>query len=146
VARFFHLDEARALLPRVEKVIRSAVQAKTNYDQCEQALQNLMQRIMIMGGILVDRLAVENMKSVKESSTERLKTALEEIGEIGCVVKDLDTGLVDFPTLFQGEEVYLCWRMDEPDIQFWHGVHEGFAGRRPIDKHFEDNHQGRDPN
>jgi hypothetical protein len=146
VSRFFHLDEARALLPRVEKVIRSAVQAKTNHEQCEQALQNLMQRIMIMGGILVDRLAVENMKSVNESSTERLKAALEEMGEIGCVVKDLDAGLVDFPTLFQGEEVYLCWRMDEPDIQFWHGVHEGFAGRRPIDKHFLDNHQGREPN
>ncbi len=145
MSRFFHLDEARALLPRVEKVIRSAVQAKSSHDQCEQALQNLMQRIMLMGGILVDRLAVENMKSVKETSGERLKAAIEEIGEIGCLVKDLEAGLVDFPTLFQGEEVYLCWRMDEPDIQFWHGVHEGFAGRRHIDQHFLDNHQGRSP-
>lgn len=146
MSRFFTLHEARALLPRVEKIVRSAMQAKTNHDQCEQALQNLMQRIMIMGGILVDRLAVENMKSVNESSTERLKAALDEMGDLGCIVKDLDAGLVDFPTLFQGEEVYLCWRMDETDIQFWHGVHEGFDGRRPIDKHFEDNHQGREPN
>lgn len=146
MSRFFTIHDARALLPRVEKVIRAAVQAKTNHDQCEQGLQNLMQRIMIMGGILVDRMAVENMKSVKETSTERLKAAMEEIGEIGCLVKDLEQGLVDFPTLFQGEEVYLCWRMDEADIRFWHGVHEGFAGRKTIDKHFLDNHQGRDPN
>ena len=58
------------------------------------------------------------------------------------MVKDLDVGLVDFPTLFRGEEVYLCWRMDEDDIDYWHGVHEGFAGRRPIDQQFIDNHRG----
>ena len=57
-------------------------------------------------------------------------------------MKDLDVGLVDFPTLFRGEEVYLCWRMDEDDIDHWHGVNEGFAGRKPIDKHFVDNHRG----
>ena len=45
----------------------------------------------------------------------------------GVLVKDLDVGLVDFPTLFLGEEVYLCWRMDEDDIEHWHGVNEGFA-------------------
>ena len=146
MARFFSIEEARALLPRVERVIRSAVQAKTNQEQCEQALQGLVQRIMIMGGLLVDRPAVENLKSVNEASTEKLKAAFEEIGEIGCLVKDLEMGLVDFPTLFQGEEVYLCWRMDEPDIHFWHGVHEGFGGRKTIDKHFLENHQGRDPN
>ena len=49
---------------------------------------------------------------------------------------------VDFPTLFQGEEVYLCWRMDEDDIDHWHGVNEGFVGRKPIDQHFVDNHRG----
>ena len=146
MSRYFSLEEARALLPRVEKAIRSAAQAKANHDQCEQSLQNLVQRIMIMGGILVDRLAVENMKSVKDSSMERLKAAMEEIGEIGCLVKDLEQGLVDFPTLFQGEEVYLCWRMDEPDIHFWHGVHEGFGGRKAIDQYFLDNHQGSEPN
>ena len=60
------------------------------------------------------------------------------------VVKDLDVGLVDFPTFYRGEEVYLCWRMDESDIDHWHGVHEGFAGRKEIDRHFVENHRGED--
>jgi hypothetical protein len=67
---------------------------------------------------------------------------MERIEEMGVVVKDLDVGLVDFPTLFRGEEVYLCWRMDEDDIDHWHGVNEGFAGRKPIDQHFVENHRG----
>ena len=62
--------------------------------------------------------------------------------ETGCLVKDLDKGLVDFPTLFRGEEVYLCWKMDEPAIQFWHSVEEGFSGRKQIDQEFRDNHRG----
>lgn len=109
-------------------------------------MQSLIQRIMIMGGIQVDRTVVETIKSQRERNGERLKSALEEIQEIGCVVKDLDIGLLDFPTLFRGEEVYLCWRMDEADIEFWHGVHEGFQGRKRIDQDFVDHHQGSEPN
>jgi hypothetical protein len=145
VPRFFNLTEARELLPRVERAIRTAVQSKSNHDQAEQALHNLAQRILLMGGILVDRVGVENLRNLKTSSAERLKGAVEDIDAIGCLIKDLDAGLVDFPTLFKGQEVYLCWRMGEPDIQFWHGVHEGFAGRKSIDKHFLDNHAGRPP-
>ena len=69
---------------------------------------------------------------------------MERIDELGVQVKDLETGLVDFPTLFRGEEVYLCWRMDEADIDHWHGVHEGFDGRKAIDRAFLDNHRGDD--
>jgi hypothetical protein len=61
------------------------------------------------------------------------------------VVKDLDTGLLDFPTLYQGREVYLCWRLGESQINYWHGVDEGFAGRKAIDDDFLANHgDGRD--
>jgi hypothetical protein len=146
MARFFTLQDARGELPRVERVIRDAVASKSRYTEADQSIQTLTHRIMIMGGILVDRAVVEETNSLRERSAERLKSALEEIEEIGCVVKDLDVGLVDFPTLLRGEEVYLCWRMGEPDIEFWHGVHEGFAGRKPIDQDFVEHHQGREPN
>jgi len=121
--------------------VRAAVQAKSNQDQAEQGLHGLIQRIMLMGGITVDQLAVESMKQMRTSSMERLKAALDEISETGALLKDLDTGLVDFPTLLQGEEVYICWRLDEPDITHWHNVHEGVDGRRPIDRFFLDNHR-----
>ena len=72
----------------------------------------------------------------------RLREAIEQMQELGCVIKDLDTGLLDFPTLFRGKEVYLCWKLGEPSIGFWHGVDEGFRGRKPIDQDFLDHHEG----
>jgi hypothetical protein len=146
MAHFFTLEEARQCLPEVERAVRAAVDAKTQYDQSEQAFQNLLIRIMMSGGILVDRLSVELMRSSRQTHGDRMKSALEEIREMGCLIKDLEEGLVDFPTLLRGEEVYLCWRLGETDISFWHGVHEGFAGRRAIDQFFVDNHQGSEPN
>jgi hypothetical protein len=61
--------------------------------------------------------------------------AVNKIQETGCVVKDLDTGLIDFPSLLDGQEVYLCWKVGEDRIEYWHGLHEGFAGRKPLDNH-----------
>jgi hypothetical protein len=107
-------------------------------------MQELAQRILMLGGISVDTATAEKWKTQRDSSAQALKQALEKIEEIGVVVKDLDVGLVDFPTLYRGEEVYLCWRMDESDIGHWHGVHEGFAGRKEIDRHFVENHRGED--
>lgn len=140
--RYFTLAEARAALPVVGRSIREAVQAKARHAEAEKAIQDLVQRILIMGGINVDTAAAEAWKGQYDSNAQNLKNAMERIEDLGVLVKDLDIGLVDFPTLFGGEEVYLCWRMDEDDIDYWHGVNEGFKGRRPIDKHFVDNHRG----
>jgi hypothetical protein len=140
--RYFTLAEARAALPVVGRSIREAVQAKAHYMEAEQAIQNLAQRILMMGGLNVDTAAAEAWKAQYDSNAQTLKNSMERIEDLGVLVKDLDIGLVDFPTLFRGEEVYLCWRMDEDDIDHWHGVNEGFNGRRPIDKHFVDNHRG----
>jgi hypothetical protein len=67
---------------------------------------------------------------------------MDSIQEIGCLVKDLDIGLLDFPTLYRGREVYLCWRLGEQRIEHWHGVDEGFRGRKPVDDDFRENHRG----
>ena len=141
MAEYFTLTEARALLPAVGRTIRDAVQAKGRYDDAAEYLHNLGQRILMQGGMAVDTAIAEAWKTQRDTSGQTLKSALEKIGELGVLVKDLDTGLVDFPTLYHGEEVYLCWRMDEDDIAFWHGVREGFAGRRAIDAEFLANHR-----
>lgn len=140
--RYFTLAEARAAMPLVGRTIREAVEAKAHYAEAEKAIQDLVQRILMRGGVLVDTEAAEAWKTQLDSNGQTLKTVMERIEEMGVLVKDLDVGLVDFPTLFRGEEVYLCWRMDEDDIDYWHGVQEGFRGRRPIDQHFVDNHRG----
>jgi hypothetical protein len=140
--RYFSLREARAALPAVSRDIRDAVQAKGRYQQADGALHELGQRILMRGGIMVDTAAAEAWKSQRDSGAQTLKNTLGRIEDLGVVVKDLDVGLIDFPTLYRGEEVYLCWRMDEADIDFWHGTQEGFAGRKLIDGEFLSHHSG----
>jgi hypothetical protein len=138
--RHFTLSDAKALLPAVGRLLRDSVQAKGRYEEAETYLHNLSQRIMMRGGMSVDTAAAESWKAQREANAHTLKNTLEKIEQLGVQVKDLDIGLVDFPTLYRGEEVYICWRMDENDIEFWHGVHEGFAGRKEIDADFLANH------
>ena len=57
---------------------------------------------------------------------------LASIQELGCRVTDVEVGLIDFPAIINDEEVYLCWRMDEPVVGYYHGLEEGYAGRRPL--------------
>ena len=140
--RHFTLDEARALLPLVGRTVREAVLSKGRYEEGETYLQELSQRILMRGGMTVDTATAEAWKTQRDSNAQTLKSAIGRLEEIGVLIKDLDAGLVDFPTLYRGEEVYLCWRMDENDIQHWHGVHEGFAGRKEIDRYFIENHRG----
>lgn len=142
MSRRFTLEQAESLLPDIEITIRDAVSSKTSFAEAESALQAITQRVMMLGGVLVDRNVVQNNKTRRDNSAERLKTAIEKIQEMGCVIKDIDVGLVDFPTLFRGEEVYLCWKLGESGIRLWHGTSEGFAGRKPIDDDFLENHRG----
>ncbi len=126
--------------------MRDALALKSEYQEAEEAWQGFQRHVMIQGGVLVDRAQMLEHKNRRESSVLHLKETLEKIQEYGVLVKDLDIGLIDFPTLFRGEEVYLCWKLGESGIQFWHGVHEGFRGRKPIDRDFLEHHQGERPN
>jgi hypothetical protein len=142
MAKLFTLDEAQRLLPEVERLMRSAIDARADYQQAEAAIHSMSERIMLLGGVMVDREKALQAKTRREQAAAVLRNAIESIQEMGCLVKDLDTGLVDFPTLFRGTEVYLCWKLGESGIDFWHGVEEGFRGRKPIDKEFLDHNKG----
>jgi hypothetical protein len=138
----FTLAEAQSLIPQVEVLLRRAIAAKSSFEEAERDLQGLSERIMLMGGLAVNRERSLGIRNRRETAAAELREAMESVQEIGCVVKDLDIGLIDFPTLFRGVEVYLCWKLDEPGIAFWHGVEEGFRGRKAIDQDFRDHHRG----
>jgi len=140
--RRFSLTEAESLLPEIETILREAVSLKSQYQEAEQAIAAFAQRVAMQGGVVVDRGSVLRSRAQRDGLGVRLKEAMERLEQYGCVVKDLDIGLVDFPTLFHGREVYLCWRMGETGIRYWHGVDEGFAGRKQIDSEFLENHEG----
>jgi hypothetical protein len=67
-----------------------------------------------------------------QRESQAVTQAAERLERLGVLVKDLDTGLVDFPALHEGEEVLLCWQLGEDEVAHWHGVDEGFAGRKPL--------------
>ena len=142
MARRFTLAEAQSLIPEVGRLLRDAVSLKGAYQEAEQAIQTWNQRITMMGGVMVDRNQAIDTRKRRDTSAASLRSAIEQVQAIGCVVKDLDIGLIDFPTEFRGEEVYLCWKLGEPKIEFWHPVTEGFRGRKAIDQDFLDNHRG----
>jgi hypothetical protein len=106
----------------------------------------VQRQVAMMGGMRIDAARAVHLRKQMDDSAEGLKRALESIQEMGVQVKDLEVGLVDFPTWFNGEEVLLCWRLGERGIAHWHGMTEGFRGRKPIDREFVDNHSGDDAN
>ena len=142
MSKRFTLAEAQRLIPRVDRLLRDAVAVKAEYDEAESAIQSFTERVMMMGGMDVDRSVALDARNRRDSAAGRLRAAIQQVQEIGCVVKDLDTGLIDFPTLLHGVEVYMCWKLGEPAIGYWHGVEEGFRGRKSIDQDFRDHHQG----
>ena len=132
--RTFTLDEAHTLLPVLESLLRASISGKKLMEEIDAEMQALTQRIFLNGGTHVDVIATARRKAERAKAEQRAKDALAEIDSIGVQVKDIDTGLLDFPCVVDGRVVLLCWRMGETSITHWHGTQEGFAGRKPIDE------------
>src|SRR5262245_21148128 len=142
MSKRFSLSEAESLIPQVEPLLREGMAMKAEFQAAEQALQSIKERIILTGGIRIGRPTAIEARSRREVSAARLKSIVQQVQDFGCVIKDLDIGLIDFPTEFAGTEVYLCWKLGEDGIGFWHGVDEGFRGRKAIDDDFRRRHRG----
>jgi hypothetical protein len=139
------LLEAESYLPKVERSLQDLRDHKLSYDKCDQELGVIAQRVALAGGMVPPRERIAELRAHKDASVRGMKRAVEELQEIGCLLKDIEIGLVDFPTLYRGQEVYLCWKSGEPGITFWHRIQDGFAGRKPIDSEFLSNHKAFHP-
>jgi hypothetical protein len=131
--RTFTLDEAEAMLPVLESLLRAAMAARKELERVEAEQQAITARVFLSGGMLLDVAACRARKQTQEKALRRLKDALQEIEATGVQVKDLEMGLLDFPCALDGEIILLCWKLGEPRIAHWHGIEEGFKGRKPID-------------
>lgn len=132
----FTLDEAQSLLPVLEALLRRAREGKEAAQEVEDALAELSRRIYLSGGMKVDIASVARQRAELDGHLQRVKESVAEIDAIGVQVKDLDTGLLDFPFRLDDKVVLLCWRMGEPAIEHWHTVESGFQGRQPVDERF----------
>ena len=131
--RTFTVSEAETLLPILESLLRSAMQAKALIEEVDAELEALKSQIFINGGTFVNILAVNKRKDEREKAIQRAKDAVAEIDAAGVQVKDLDIGLLDFPCVVGDEVLFLCWKLGEQGISHWHSTSEGFAGRKVID-------------
>jgi hypothetical protein len=132
-SRTFTLDEAQELLPVLESLLRSAIDGKKVIESADAELQEVARRVFLNGGMSVNTVHLAQRKADREKAVQRVKDAMAEIDAMGVQVKDLDIGLLDFPCEVEGQVILLCWKLGEKGITHWHGVSEGFAGRKPID-------------
>lgn len=132
----FTLDEAQSLLPVLEALLKRALEGKQAAESVESRLADLSRRIYLSGGMRVDISSVARDRAEMESHLGRVRESIAEIDSIGVQVKDLESGLLDFPFKLEDEVVLLCWKMGEPAIEHWHTVEAGFRGRKPVDERF----------
>jgi hypothetical protein len=133
--RTFILEEAQSLLPVLESLLRTSIDGKKLIEEVDTELQEVAHRVFLNGGTFLNIVHLAQRKAEREKAIQRVKDALAEIEASGVQVKDLDTGLLDFPCKVDGRTLLLCWKLGEKSITHWHGTSEGFAGRKPIDEH-----------
>ena len=131
MTKHFTVEEANALLPTVRPVVERMVEHRRELVTQLERQQELTGITKANGGGFNPRLPAD-IDAAVEAAAQELSSCIEELTDLGVQVKDLDTGLVDFPTLRDGEEVLLCWQLGEDEVGWWHTLDGGFAGRRPL--------------
>jgi len=126
--KLFTLEEANAALPRlsilVERLQRAAL-----------SLHEELRSLAAESETDLAALSTEELlrqRPAARSLAEELESVVDEIQATGVVLKDIQLGLIDFPSEREGEVVYLCWQFGEPEVAFWHRMEDGFAGRQPL--------------
>jgi hypothetical protein len=124
-AKLFTVEEANELIPRLEVLVRNLqTQAKRARERAAQAVKD--------AGGSADLEQLARSDPLIRAAMREMSKAAEQINGFGCLLKDIDLGLIDFPGEVEGEVVFLCWQYGEPQVPAWHPVDQGFAARRPL--------------
>ena len=129
--RYFTAQEANDALVEVRPLTEELVGHRRALVELQERQASLTARIAGNGGN-VEPHELENVQERLDEEVAGIARCVARIHEAGALVKDLDDGLVDFPAVHDGKEVLLCWRLGEDEVAFWHGVDEGFSGRKPL--------------
>lgn len=128
MARTFSLDEATALLPRLTELLTEMQERKQAIDTSRAEL-NEMSSVSRGNGRLQE---VQRKQRSAQEAAKQINALLRDLQQLGCELKGLDEGLIDFPAEREGRTVYLCWKLGEERIQYWHELDTGFASRQPL--------------
>jgi hypothetical protein len=130
MAHYFTREEAEALLPQISVVLLDIQIERKSILQTQEELDALRLQAAGNGYHLHERMM--NLQRELSHQAQTLRNLLDELAEFGCVLKDPERGLIDFLSLRNGREIYLCWYLGEEGINFWHYLDTGFAGRQPL--------------
>jgi hypothetical protein len=130
--RLFTLTQAERVRQELEPFLVEAMDCRKKLSGLEDDLSAVSTRIMMMGGVIVPYEKLAKLRMEHQQLQDNMKSALNRILETGCVIKDLDVGLLDFPAVIDNQDVYLCWKLGEDRIRFYHRQDEGFSGRKPL--------------
>jgi hypothetical protein len=129
--RHFSIEEANEALDEVRPLTEELVGHRRSLVKLQERQAAVTTRIAGNGGN-VEPHELEDVQERLDEEVAGIARCVARIHEVGALVKDLDAGLVDFPALRDGEEILLCWRLGEAEVGFWHGLEEGFSGRKPL--------------
>ena len=129
--RVFTPDEANAALSELRPLVEAMVEGKRALDDAQERRDDIAQRIAGNGGG-IPPAELGALEAAVEEAAKTLAGTIGEIQAMGVLVKDLDTGLVDFPGRRAGQDILLCWQLGEDEVAFWHGLEDGYAGRQPL--------------
>lgn len=129
--KFFTVEQANKMLPLVSRIIADITRLATSLRARQERLQHAD---LAAGGSLND-LHEEELHQAREEmekDVEKVKEYQQELEDLGILLKDYFSGLVDFPCWMDGREVYLCWKQGESEVAWWHEIEAGFAGRQSV--------------
>jgi hypothetical protein len=129
--RHFSIEEANEALDEVRPLTEELVGHRRALVKLQERQAAVTTRIAGNGGN-VEPHELEDVQERLDEEVAGIARCVARIHEVGALVKDLDVGLVDFPATRGGEEILLCWRLGEAEVGFWHGLDEGFSGRKPL--------------
>ncbi len=129
--KVFTVEEAKALIPRLTELLQELQSQRESIAAQEVEIDALELVTEQKEGQPANILAASVEKY--NHTVARFYAIIDEVQATGCFLKDIDLGLVDFYTLYQGRVVYLCWRLGEKEIQFWHEVGRGYSYRQPLE-------------
>lgn len=124
-ARYFTVQEANELLPELEPLVGELLERRARVVAMRKQLGDTLDDVQSDVGGPVQSQMVQDFMAI-ESLVHRIRS-------YGCILKDMNSGLLDFLSERDGREVYLCWRYGEPEVAHYHELHTGFSGRRPVE-------------
>jgi hypothetical protein len=121
----FTVDKANTILPKVKKRFDEILFCKNNVIDIQEELQNLSDSNCSFEKFITKKQQLNH-------AVTSLYSMIQKLEDMGVMIKSVDEGLLDFPSIRYDEEIWLCWKFGENQVKFWHGKEEGFMGRKPI--------------